>query len=158
MNRRGLQPLGVVVSFSRLLKSFHLLPLRNQFTERIIHYQISLPRPAYLTCSRPRRKPCISSAWLPHLRYACNPMPEDSPCRSLSPPRCVPHLHSSCAERRWRQGGAPSAKREVGHGVQRRRTAGKTWKALRDLKKSLRNRKKTSLPEKFACKTFKFRL
>ena len=38
MNRRGLQPLGVVVSSFRLLKSFHLLPLRKQFTERIIHY------------------------------------------------------------------------------------------------------------------------
>ena len=41
MNRRGLQPLGVVVSFSRLLKSLHLLPLRNQFTERIIHYHLT---------------------------------------------------------------------------------------------------------------------
>ena len=38
MSRRGRQPLGVVVSFFRLLKSFHLLSLRKQFTERIIHY------------------------------------------------------------------------------------------------------------------------
>lgn len=38
MSRRGLQPLGVAVSFFRMLKSFHLLPLRKQFTERIIHY------------------------------------------------------------------------------------------------------------------------
>ena len=39
MSRRGRQPLGVVVSFFRLLKSFHLLSLRKQFTERIIHYR-----------------------------------------------------------------------------------------------------------------------
>ena len=41
MNRRGLQPLGVVVSSCRLLKSFHLLTLRKQCTERIIHYHLS---------------------------------------------------------------------------------------------------------------------
>ena len=40
MNRRGLQPLGVVVPSFRLLKSFHLLiTLRKKFTERIIHYR-----------------------------------------------------------------------------------------------------------------------
>ena len=39
-----------------------------------------------------------------------------------------------------------------------RGAAGKTRKALRDLKKSLRNRKKSSFPGKFACKTFKIRL
>ena len=38
MGRRGLQPLGVVASSFWILKSFHLLSLRNQFTERIIHY------------------------------------------------------------------------------------------------------------------------
>ena len=43
MSRRGRQPRGVVVSFFRLWKSFHLLSLRKQFTERIIHYQVVLP-------------------------------------------------------------------------------------------------------------------
>ena len=41
MSRLGRQPLGVVVSSFRLSKSFHLLPLRKQFTERIIHYHLS---------------------------------------------------------------------------------------------------------------------
>ena len=39
MSRRGLQPLGVVVSFFGILKPLHLLSPRKQFTERIIHYQ-----------------------------------------------------------------------------------------------------------------------
>ena len=38
MSRRGLQPLGVVVSFFGILKPLHLLSPRKQFTERIIHY------------------------------------------------------------------------------------------------------------------------
>ena len=49
MSPRGRQPLGVVVSFFRLLKSFHLLSLRKQFTERIIHYPRQSPRPPKLT-------------------------------------------------------------------------------------------------------------
>ena len=39
MSRRGLQPLGVVVSFFGILKPLHLLSPRKQFTERIIHYR-----------------------------------------------------------------------------------------------------------------------
>jgi len=51
MSRRGLQPLGVVVSFFRISKSFHLLFLRKQFTERIIHYRIWTVR-AYINGKR----------------------------------------------------------------------------------------------------------
>ena len=60
MNRRGLQPLGVVVPSFRLLKSFHLLiTLRKKFTERIIHYPEYLPSPdrRHLACLRPRLPP-----------------------------------------------------------------------------------------------------
>ena len=110
MNRHGLQPLGVVVSFSRLLKSFHLLPLRNQFTERIIHYH-SVPHGSSsgvcaVSCACGvcgavsalcRRVECLCPA-----STACAPLrPNLAACTSRSAPsmRFALHWHNRSALR-----------------------------------------------------------